>query len=216
MKIFRSISNYRHWDLASTLGFPLLLWQNDLWPGSPLAGSRQGFDYLLHSSGSWSVASQPHRDTCPWRNAIYLHVGFRAALMVLRSSWVEWRSASSEQQLGVECIQTGWPHSLKQESAVSPTTFWVSVAELGILGFPTPCRAYRQSLLGGRAWIATGDAAPVCPALLCPYGEPSGGGCSLCLRASLEHAAAGLRLAIRGTGIRNYTRYSAVVTNYMS
>lgn len=39
--MFRSISNYRHWDLATTLGFPLLLWQNELWPGSPLAGSRQ-------------------------------------------------------------------------------------------------------------------------------------------------------------------------------
>lgn len=41
-------------------------------------------------------------------------------------------------------------------------------------------------------------------------------GCRLCLRASLEHAAAGTRIAIRGTKIRNYIRYCKVVMNYMN
>lgn len=41
-------------------------------------------------------------------------------------------------------------------------------------------------------------------------------GCRLCLCASLEHAAAGMRIAIRGTKIRNYIRYCKVVMNDMN
>lgn len=85
--MLRSISNYRNWGLACTLGFPLLLWQIEQWPGSPLAGAGRA---LLYSQLVYGL--QPlQRHTGPWRNAIDLHMEFVTMLMVPKSSQAKWK-----------------------------------------------------------------------------------------------------------------------------
>lgn len=74
------------------------------------------------------------------------------------------------------------------------TATWGGVIQVGCHGFgcvwqnlgfriPSTVQSLQSEPAGGRACIATGDAAPACPPVLCPYGEPSGGdaGCALAL-----------------------------------
>lgn len=135
VKMFRSISNYRNWDLASTPGFPLLHWQNKQWPGS-LWGQQAGLCFSVLPKWQPVCGLQTILGhVCPWRNAIYLHMEFITILMVLRSSQVKWKQRKFRKpawgRVHTNRVATLACNSLKQKNApseVASTAFWVSIA----------------------------------------------------------------------------------------
>lgn len=129
-------------------------------------------------------AMQEH--VCPWRNAIHLHMEFTTILMVLRrlqmkSKWHKFRKPAWEKV----CTNIVAPFSckvLKQKNATCSGLYhtWSlcciqNEQRTRLCDSQHHVQALERIWWGGRAWTATGDAAPVCPPRLCPYGVPSGG-----------------------------------------